>query len=144
MQTRFEHSAGGVVVRAGGGGHDVALAARRTRRGELVWGLPKGGVEAHEQPEEAAIREVLEETGLVAKVRESLGDISYWYVWEGVRIRKRVSFYLMDAIGGDPADHDHEMEEVRWFTLSEATDLAGYSSEQDILRRAARALERAG
>jgi 8-oxo-dGTP pyrophosphatase MutT (NUDIX family) len=144
METRFEHSAGGVVVRSAGEGFDVALAARRTRRGELVWGLPKGGVEADERPEEAAVREVLEETGLVATVRASLGDISYWYVWEGVRIKKRVSFYLMDAIGGDPANHDHEMEEVRWFPFAQAVEEAGYSSEQGVLRRAAEALGGSG
>src|SRR5207248_1156539 len=73
METRFEHSAGGVVVRASDGSFDVALAARRTRRGELVWGLPKGGVERDESAEVAAVREVLEETGLVAELRKPLG-----------------------------------------------------------------------
>ena len=116
---------------------DIALASRRTRRGELVWGLPKGAVEQDEAPEEAAIREVLEETGLEAEIRQSLGDISYWFVWEGDRVKKSVSFFLMEAIGGDTSRHDHEMEEVRWFPLTSAAGTAGYDSERDVIRKAA-------
>jgi ADP-ribose pyrophosphatase YjhB (NUDIX family) len=140
MKTRFEHSAGGVVVRNVNGDIEVALASRRTRAGDLVWGLPKGVVEEGERPEEAALREVREETGLEAEIREPLGDISYWFVWEGERVRKRVSFFLMDATGGDLADHDHEMEEVRWFPLAEAVWKAAFRSEQDVINRAAKAL----
>ena len=142
MKTRGEHSAGGVVIRTEGDRVDVALASRRTKRGGLAWGLPKGLVEPGERPEEAAIREVQEEVGLVAEIIRSLGDISYWYVWEGTRVRKTVSFFLMSAIGGDIAVHDHEMEEVAWFALSEAAGVASYPSERTVLRRAAQELAR--
>ncbi|HZP90958.1 MAG TPA: NUDIX hydrolase [Actinomycetota bacterium] len=137
MQTRSEVSAGGVVFRRGESGVEIALAARRTRRGELVWGLPKGGVDEGETLEEAAIREVREETGLEAEIEGSLGDIRYFYVWEGVRVRKAVHFFLMRAIGGDVARHDHEMEDVRWFPLTEALEHAGYRGEREVLQRAA-------
>lgn len=136
METRFEHSAGGVVVRPAAAGIEVALAARRRRSGDLAWGLPKGQVEPDEEVALTALREVREETGLEARIREPLGDISYWYVWEGERIRKKVTFFLMDATGGDFADHDAEMEEVRWFPLDEALRAASYSSEREVLRRA--------
>ena len=129
-----------MVVRVRPGGSDVVLASRRTRRGDLAWGLPKGLVEPGERAEEAAVREVREETGLEAMIREPLGEISYWYVWGGERVRKKVSFFLMDAVGGDVSLHDHEMEEVRWFPLAEATGAASYASEQDVLRRAAERL----
>jgi 8-oxo-dGTP pyrophosphatase MutT (NUDIX family) len=137
METRSEVSAGGVVYRRPDADIEVALAARRTRRGELVWGLPKGGVDEGETAEEAAIREVREETGLEAEIEAPLGVIRYFYVWEGVRVRKAVRFFLMRATGGDIAAHDHEMEDVRWFRLQTALEQAAYRGERDILQRAA-------
>jgi len=131
-----------VVVRRRDRAVDVALAARRTRKGDLAWGLPKGLVEKGEAPEETAVREVQEETGLVAEIIEPLGDISYWYVWNEERVRKKVTFFLMEAVGGDVSVHDHEMEDVRWFPLPEAGRRATYPSERDVLRRAADALVR--
>ncbi|MEW6059672.1 MAG: NUDIX hydrolase [Actinomycetota bacterium] len=137
METRREMSAGGVVYRRRGGETEVTLAARRTRRGALVWGLPKGGIDEGETAEEAAIREVREETGVEAEIEAPLGDIRYFYVWEGVRVRKAVRFFLMRATGGDIADHDQEMEDVRWFPLRTATERAAYRGERDVLQRAA-------
>jgi 8-oxo-dGTP pyrophosphatase MutT (NUDIX family) len=139
VKTRSEVSAGGVVFRRDAE-LEIALASRRTRRGDLAWGLPKGLVESGEAPEAAALREVREETGLEARIVRSLGDINYWYVWEGQRVRKKVSFFLMEATGGDVSLHDHEMEEVRWFPLREATRAASYKSERDVLRRAEESL----
>jgi 8-oxo-dGTP pyrophosphatase MutT (NUDIX family) len=136
METRREVSAGGVVYRRRRGKVQVALAARRTRRGDLVWGLPKGGVEPDETPESAALREVLEETGLQARIEDALGEIRYFYVWEGVRVRKLVHFFLMRATGGNVADHDEEMEDVRWYPLAEAVEAAGYKGERQVLERA--------
>jgi len=141
MKTRSEFSAGGVVVRPGPKGVEVALAARRTRKGHLAWGLPKGLVEPGEEPDQAALREVQEETGLEARIVRPLGNIEYWYVWEGERVRKRVAFFLMEAAGGDVSLHDHEMEEVRWFPLQQAVRKASYPSERDVIRRASEALD---
>ncbi|CAN5150999.1 hypothetical protein BH20ACT24_BH20ACT24_03470 [soil metagenome] len=142
--TRFEHSAGGVVLRSARSGAEVVLASRRSARGSLAWGLPKGLVEAEESPEDTAVREVLEETGLRAEVRRPLGDISYWYVWNGDRVHKTVSFFLMEAAGGDFSQRDSEMEEVRWFPPDEAVRTASYRGEQDVLRRAMEALAAEG
>ena len=136
-QTRTEVSAGGVVYRQGDKGVEVVLAARRTRRGELAWGLAKGGIEVDETAEHAAVREVREETGIEAEIEESLGETRYFYVWEDVRIRKTVHFFLMRAVGGDTSDRDDEMEDVKWFPLDRALKRAAYRGERDVLGRAA-------
>jgi 8-oxo-dGTP pyrophosphatase MutT (NUDIX family) len=121
----------------------VVLASRRTKKGDLAWGLPKGLIEPEESPEATAIREAREETGITADIEADLGKISYFYVWEGVRVRKSVHFFLMRATGGDTSLHDHEMEEVRWFPLRDAPRQASYRSERDLLSKAAELLDAA-
>lgn len=135
-----EVSAGGVIYRRVGEEIDVVLASRRTRRGDLAWGLAKGGIEEGETHEEAAVREVREETGLTAEIEDDLGDTRYFYVWDDVRIRKTVHFFLMRHTGGDTADRDDEMEEIRWFPLERALKRAAYRGERDVLQRAAELL----
>jgi 8-oxo-dGTP pyrophosphatase MutT (NUDIX family) len=128
MESRSEVSAGGVVYRHEGDATQLALAARRTRRGDLAWGLAKGAIEPGESDEQAAVREV--------EVESDLGDIRYFYVWEGVRVRKRVHFFLMRATGGDVTNHDAEMEDVRWFALRAAIKRAAYKGEREVIERA--------
>ena len=137
MKTVRQVSAGGVLLRPGPKGAEVLLAARRTRRGEVVWGLPKGLVEEGESFEEAAIREVREETGFEGAIVASLGNVSYWFVWEGTRINKTVHFFLMEATGGDAAFRDMEMEDVDWFPLATAAGSVAFTSEREIIRKAA-------
>ena len=136
--TRKEISAGGVVYRRTDAGElEILLAARRTLKGNIAWGLAKGHIEEGESPEDAAVREVLEETGWEAVIEGSLGLTKYFYVWENVRIRKTVHFFLMRATHGDPADRDDEMEEIRWFPLDRSLKRAAYRGERDVLLRAA-------
>jgi 8-oxo-dGTP pyrophosphatase MutT (NUDIX family) len=138
IPTQKEVSAGGVVYRRNDDGTiEILLASRRTRRGDLAWGLAKGGLEAGETNEDAAIREVREETGIVAEIEGSLGETKYFYVWEDVRIRKTVHFFLMRATGGDSDDRDDEMEEIRWFPMERALKRAAYRGEREMLGRAA-------
>ena len=138
--TKREVSAGGVVYRRSDDGIEIVLASRRTRRGQLAWGLAKGGIEGDESMEDAAVREVREETGLHAEIEASLGETRYFYVWEDVRIRKTVHFFLMRHTGGDFDDRDDEMEEIRWFPLERALKRAAYRGERDVLGRAAELL----
>jgi len=141
IPTQREVSAGGVVYRREGDGIEIVLASRRTRRGDLAWGLAKGGIEPGESREDAAVREVREETGLDATIEADLGDTKYIYVWEDVRIRKRVHFFLMRHVGGDVDDRDDEMEEIRWFPLERALKRAAYRGEREVLVRAAELLQ---
>jgi 8-oxo-dGTP pyrophosphatase MutT (NUDIX family) len=140
VPTKREISAGGVVYRRNDDEVEIVLASRRTRRGELAWGLAKGGIEDEESMEDAAVREVREETGLLAEIEASLGETRYFYVWENVRIRKTVHFFLMRHTGGDIDDRDDEMEEIRWFPLERALKRAAYRGERDVLVRAAELL----
>ena len=140
VPTKREISAGGVVYRRGDDGIEIVLASRRTRRGQLAWGLAKGGIEDEESMEDAAVREVREETGLLADIEASLGETRYFYVWENVRIRKTVHVFLMRHTGGDIDDRDDEMEEIRWFPLERALKRAAYRGERDVLVRAAELL----
>ena len=124
-----ETSYGGLVVR----GDDV-LVIRPT--GRRVTGLPKGGPEPHETPEETASREVREETGITAKVREPLGDVEYWYRRGGHRVFKTVHFFLCDFVSGSTEDHDHEVDEARWIPLREARTALSYPGERELVERA--------
>jgi 8-oxo-dGTP pyrophosphatase MutT (NUDIX family) len=125
------------LLRPGSKGAEVLLAARRTRRGEVVWGLPKGLVEQGESFEETAVREVREETGFEGAITAPLGSVSYWFVWEGTRINKTVHFFLMELTGGDAAFRDMEMEDVDWFPLATAAESIAFNSEREIIQKAA-------
>ena len=140
IPTTREVSAGGVLYRRGDDGIEVVLASRRTRRGQLAWGLAKGGIETGESKEDAAIREVREETGLTAEIEADLGDTKYMYVWDDIRIRKTVHFFLMRHTGGNVEDRDDEMEEIRWFPLDRAIKRAAYRGERDMLVKASELL----
>jgi 8-oxo-dGTP pyrophosphatase MutT (NUDIX family) len=140
IPTTREVSSGGVVYRRKDDGIEVVLASRRTRRGQLAWGLAKGGIETGESREVAAIREVREETGLTAEIEADLGDTKYMYVWDDIRIRKTVHFFLMRYTGGDVEDRDDEMEEIRWFPMERAIKRAAYRGERDMLVKASELL----
>lgn len=137
-KARIEYpvSAGGVVYRMGESGTEVALCGR-SRGG--TWNLPKGTPDDGETIEQTALREVLEETGLVAEIEASLSTINYWFAAadRSVRYHKHVHFFLMGMRGGSLEDHDPEFDLVRWFSLKGALGALTYESEVDVVREAA-------
>ncbi len=126
-----EFSAGGVVVR----GEEVVtiVPTRRAADGSRVLALPKGHVDPGESPIEAAAREVREETGIVAEPVCELGESRYWYRRDGRTIGKTVSFFLFNHVEGDTADHDDEVEEVRWMDLREAQTALSHTAEREMI-----------
>jgi 8-oxo-dGTP diphosphatase len=136
MRAVREVSAGGVIYRRHGDSIEIALIHVRHR-----WGLPKGHIEEGERSNEAAVREVREETGLDGQVRKRLGDIRYSYrhkttTGKTIRIYKRVYFYLLRYLKGDVRDHDHEVDEARWFPIQEALNLLRFPTERRMVQRA--------
>jgi 8-oxo-dGTP pyrophosphatase MutT (NUDIX family) len=129
-------SAGGIVLRDAPHGRELLLGRRRHDRDGATWSLPKGTPDGEETPEQTALREVREETGLDVRILDSVGDIHYRFVRAGRRIDKTVHYYLMEVTGGDLARHDHEFEELRWFTLPEAEAVMSFATERDIVARA--------
>jgi 8-oxo-dGTP pyrophosphatase MutT (NUDIX family) len=153
-----EFSAGGVVVRRAALAWEVAVIEPRqepttaTRNGKrwqkLLLALPKGLLDAGEKPEQSAIREVAEETGLTTVVIAKLGDIKYVYVrsWgDQQRVFKIVSFYLLRYESGtiDAIAEDMRIEVKRalWIPLAEAEDKLAYKGERDMVKHAQKYLK---
>lgn len=133
--TRRAVSAGGLVVDDRPDGRWVVLISRRSAAGTLQWTLPKGGLEGDERREDAALREVREETGLDCDIVAELGTIDYWFVWrpDEVRYHKYVHYFVMRHRGGDPAPRDDEAEDVEWFPLAEALARLTHANERDLV-----------
>lgn len=141
MKTRLEISAGGVIYRRHGDETEVCLIATQ---GGKAWQLAKGIIERGEPAEEAAAREVAEETGLRGELLQRLDKIEYWYVWteDGVstRVHKFVYFFLLRYLDGVTEDHDDEVDDARWFPIAEAQRRLSFEGERGVMRLAAEAI----
>lgn len=127
-----ETSAGGFVLAADGSAR-VALIGRLTRRGELEWCVPKGHPEGEETLEQAATREVFEETGIQGEIIELLGSIDYEFYTPDKHISKTVHHFLMRQISGEltvDGDPDQEAVETRWIEISELNKILSHENER--------------
>ena len=135
-----EFSAGGLVLDLGGDVPRGALIGRTDRQGRLLWSLPKGHIEAGETAEQAAIREVEEETGIAGAILGALGTIDFWFVADGRRIHKTVHHYLLRRVGGELSDDDIEVDEVAWVPLPQIRSRLAYPDERGLVDTAGRML----
>jgi 8-oxo-dGTP pyrophosphatase MutT (NUDIX family) len=127
-----ETSAGGLVVDVAGAAR-AALIARYGPEGRLRWSLPKGHVEDEETIEEAAVREVEEETGIRGRILASLGAVDYWFSTGRRRVHKTVHHHLLLATGGALSDADVEVAEVAWVPLGEVPRRLAYEDERRLV-----------
>jgi 8-oxo-dGTP pyrophosphatase MutT (NUDIX family) len=136
---RREFSAGAVLVRRLRGSWQLA-AIRPAGKPEGTWALPKGRIDPGETGEATALREVREETGAGGRPLGKLGETRYVYTWEGERIFKVVSFFLVrygdGRLGAIPPEHRHEIAEARWLPLEQAPRLLAYGGEQEMAAKA--------
>lgn len=126
-------SAGGVVLREGAAGAEVVICGRDA---DDVWGLPKGTLDEGESLQEAAVREVSEETGLKVEIVTKIGVVEYWFSADGVRYHKWVHHYLMRSTGGRTADHDAEHDRVAWMPVDEAIVRLTFDNDKNMVRQA--------
>jgi ADP-ribose pyrophosphatase YjhB (NUDIX family) len=132
-----EVSAGGLVIdRSGTKGLLIGRKDLKDQSGQrLLWSLPKGHIEEGETPEQAAIREVQEETGIESEISKSLGVIDFWFMAGGKRIHKTVHHYLFKEVGGTLAPQVSEVDDVGWFPLEDVIGLLAYPDEKKLISK---------
>lgn len=134
-----EYSAGGVVYRRTADGLEIALVGRNRYND---WSLPKGHIEKGESREQAAIREVKEETGLDARILQKIDKVVYFYRRaKGDLIRKTVYHFLMETDGYDLRDPNWEVSEIRWVPITEAGNVLSYENDKKVVEKARATLE---
>ena len=144
---KFEFSAGGIVYKKAKG---LILILVAQHSGHHGWVFPKGLIgdpstgsgQAPETKEEAALREVEEETGVKAHIVKPLEPVTYWYQWEKEKRKKTVYYFLMEYVGGDITKHDNEMENVEWLPVNEVEKRLTYPSDKKVWKVALRAISR--
>ena len=126
-----ETSAGGVVL----GNQGLLLVKVKNLQGTILWTLPKGHLEAGETAEQAALREVTEETGWRCRVLSPFHEARYSFRRENRRVDKSVHWFRMEALEKVGEADPDEILDSRWYPLREARDLLTYKSDVDILNK---------
>ena len=132
-----EVSAGGLVIdHSGKNGLLIGRIDHKDASGKrILWSLPKGHIEEGETPEQAALREVAEETGIESEIERSLGVIDFWFMAGGKRIHKTVHHFIFKEVSGELTPQITEVDEVSWFPLSEIVERLAYPDEKKLIAK---------
>lgn len=136
MAVKWEFSAGGVVYRKNEKGNIEILLIKNKDR----YGFPKGNVERTEKKEEAALREVKEETGVDAKIEDYLGNVEYWYRSGTDTIHKFVYYYLMGYVSGEINPQKDEIESAGFFPIDDVPNLLSFDKDKKVFEVAVKKL----
>jgi 8-oxo-dGTP diphosphatase len=128
LSKRQVRAAGGAVLRAREGGGVELCLVHRPKYDD--WSLPKGKLDRGESFEQAAVREVLEETGLRCRLRQELQEVRYT---DAKGRPKRVRYWLMDVAEERGFVPNDEVDELRWLELAPAAALCTYDHDRELV-----------
>lgn len=138
MPIKRVFSAGGVVIKKGSKGPNGSEGTKvlvTQHSGHKGWEFPKGHLEAGESSEQAALREVQEEAGVVAKVLEKADKIEYFY-WENKqKVLKTVVYFLMEYVGEGKATTAYEVMDMAWLPIDEVEARLTYKDSKELWRK---------
>lgn len=132
---QYLKSSGGLIFKKKNKLIEIALIAIKNGN---IWTIPKGLIDKGETAEEAAIREIAEETGLHGEIIKYIGEKSYWFYMKdtNIKCKKTVVYYLLKYLNGEVKDHSWEVDEAKWFNIDEAILKASYKSDKEIIKKA--------
>ncbi len=136
---KFEESAGGIVFKKEDDEIFILVTQHSQHHG---WVFPKGLIDEGENVKSTAIREVAEEGGVEAKIIQALPPTEYFYQFEGEKIKKKVTYFLMEYVSGDPGDHDWEMEDAQWIPIEKTKEKLSFKSDQSVFQKAEKLIKR--
>lgn len=137
---RYERSAGGLVFKGPKRSAKLLMVRVRNLLGEIVWTFPKGHLEKGETDAQAAVREVLEETGWDCGIEsEPFEKVLYWFKRGPLLVKKEVVWFLMRPVKKTGRMDPDEILQVKWVTPAEARKKATYPSDKKLLEKLAQA-----
>ena len=130
---KFEESAGGIVTKEKNN-HTYILITQHS--GHHGWVFPKGLIDKGEEVATTALREVKEEGGVECKIIKKLPSVEYFYQFKGNKIKKKVTYFLMEYVSGNIDEHDWEMEDAQWVTIEKAEEKLSFKSDKEVFQKA--------